>query len=144
MKKFLTTFSLLVLFFLAAKSASAVTFDHCCRVDCNKISKRPNVVACYESGDHGIPGQAEKHVGADWVKSFLGGKMLYQFFCGYSDSEGLHREVAIWKVKKDKCPSGWLLYEDPYPEWGDYLVPGADYCIKVITIPCPTCKNPSN
>lgn len=116
-------------------------FERCCRLDCRKVSQLPHVVACYESGDHGIPGQAEKHEGTDFVKSFLSGKILFQSFCGFSESEGLHREISLWKMAKDnKCPSGWLIYSDPYPEWGDYLIPGANYCIKTISLPCSTCQ----
>lgn len=117
-------------------------FERCCRLDCCKVSQLPHVVACYESGDHGIPGQPERHFGTDFVKSFLSGKFLFQQFCGFSGSEGLHREISLWKVAKDsKCPSGWLLFPDPHPEWGDYLIPNADYCVKTITLPCLTCPS---
>ncbi len=150
MKKAIFLLSLTALFLLATKSAAAVvTFDHCCKVDCNRLNRLPNVVACYESGTHGIIGQSETHTGADYVKK-LGNYNLFQFFCGTSPSEGVHCEVSLWKLAKDKeCPSGWILLEDPYPEWGDYLKPGANYCVKTITLPCrvcgcqPDCQMPS-
>jgi hypothetical protein len=131
---------LVALFFLAAKTASAVvTFNHCCKIDCQRLSRNPKIVACYESGTHGIVGQSETHTGADYVKK-LGNFNLFQFFCGTSPSEGLHREVSLWKLARDKqCPSGWILLEKPFPAWGDYLKPEADYCVKTITLPCPKC-----
>lgn len=141
MKKGVFLLSLLAAFFLATTGVSAVvTFDHCCKVDCNRLNRLPNVVACYESGTHGVVGQSETHTGADYVKK-LGNDNLFQFFCGTSESEGLHREVSLWKLARDKkCPSSWILLEDPHPEWGDYLKPGADYCVKTITLPCLKCR----
>lgn len=141
MKKLLVVSACLGLFLVAAKPAGAVFETSCCKINCEKLNKYPHTVACYESGDHGIPGQSETHTGADVVKSYFNGKFLYQFFCGTSASQGLHREISLWKVTKNKkCATGWLLYENPYPAWGDYLIPDADYCIKTITLPCPTCK----
>ena len=140
MKKGIFFLSLLAAFFLATTRVSAVvTFDHCCKVDCNRLNRLPNVVACYESGTHGIVGQSETHTGADYVKK-LGNYNLFQFFCGTSPSEGVHREVSLWKLARDnQCPSGWILLQDPHPEWGDYLKPGANYCVKTITLPCLKC-----
>ena len=139
MKKLFVLVAVAGLFLAVTKPVGAVFETGCCKIDCEKFGRLPNTAACYESGTHGIPGEAEEHVGADWVKIFLDGKILYQFFCGTSPSEGLHRTISIWKAAKDSCPSGWLRFEEPYPEWGDYLIPGADYCIKTIVLPCPTC-----
>lgn len=145
MKKMFVLVFLAGLFLVAAKPTKAVVqFDHCCKVDCQKLNKNPKIVACYESGTHGIVGQSETHTGADFVKKLSSGN-LFQFFCGTSPSEGLHREISLWKFARDKkCPKGWILLEDPFPEWGDYLKPGADYCVKTITLPCPKKECRSN
>jgi len=145
MKKIFVLVSLAGLFFVTASSArAAVQLDHCCKIDCQKLNRNPKVVACYESGTHGIIGQSETHTGADYVKQLSCGN-LFQFFCGSSPSEGLHREISLWKLARDeRCPNGWILLKDPHPEWGDYLKPEADYCVKTITLPCPTNGCPSS
>ncbi len=144
MKKYLVLSFLVGLLFFGAKSANAVvSFDHCCKIDCAKLGKLPNIVACYESGTHGIVGENETHTGADFVKK-LGHGVFFQFFCGTSPSEGLHRVISIWTEKKqDKCPPGWILVPNAFPSWGDYLAPGADYCVKNIVLPCKEgCEKP--
>lgn len=92
----------------------------------------PNIVANYPTGPHGIIGEAEFHEGADVVK--LNGKSgnLQQWFYGTSASEGLHGEHSNWKNvgTATSCSQGWDLVVDPYPEWGDYLEPGSNYCVR--------------
>ncbi|HUW24770.1 MAG TPA: hypothetical protein VMW04_04055 [Patescibacteria group bacterium] len=137
MKKIAFLAFLAGLLLVVAQPAAATSLDNCCKVDCQKLNKNPKIVACYESGTHGIVGQSETHTGVDYVKQLSCGN-LFQFFCGSSPSEGLHREISLWKFARDqRCPTGWILLENPYPEWGDYLKPEANYCVKTITLPCP-------
>jgi hypothetical protein len=96
-----------------------------------KAENNPQIVANYDSGPHGIPGESEHHVGADVVLQAGKSGNFIQWFVGHSDSEGHHGEHSVWKVKKDNqdCKDNWLLYPQPNPDWGDYLVENADYCV---------------
>ncbi len=96
------------------------------------VGQNPNIVAYYPTGPHGIPGESEYHEGMDIVMATDSNGNFQQWFYGWSASEGLHGEHSVWKIRKDgkDCDKGWLLYPDPYPEWGDYLTPGVDYCVK--------------
>ncbi len=45
------------------------------------------------------------------------------------DGTGFH---SVWnETKKSNCPNGWVYFANPYPEWGDYLTPDANYCVHV-------------
>ncbi len=121
--KYLSYF-LIPLFTLAVSvgSVSAAPFN---------ASGNPNIVANYPTGPHGIPGEAEFHEGADVVMRAGQSGNFQQWFYGTSASENLHGEHSNWKNvgSATTCPNGWILFVDPYPEWGDYLEPGANYCI---------------
>lgn len=92
--------------------------------------KNPNVVAHFNSGPHGIPGESEFHEGKDIVMNAGQSGNLQQWFFGTSETEGLHGEHSLWKESKDGCQQNQVLIEDAHPEWGTYLEPGADYCVK--------------
>jgi hypothetical protein len=90
----------------------------------------PQIVANYDSGDHGIVGEPYLHTGADVVMTTGKNGGIQQWFYGIGEDGKKEGDHSVWKVSKDgSCDSGWVLVEDPYPEWGDYLVPGADYCV---------------
>ncbi len=107
----------------SAGSAYAAPFD---------ASNNPQIVANYESGPHGIPQEPEYHEGMDVVMKAGNSGNFQQWFEGTSASEGYHGEHSVWKeVGSDtSCPAGWDFYLDPNPEHGDYLTPGANYCVK--------------
>lgn len=97
--------------------------------------KNPNVVAHYESGSHGIPGNPNYHEGEDLVMQVGKSGVFQQWFYGkgvdYEDDHGHH---SVWKQSKDGCPPNWFEMKvtdmDGGNFWGDYLdlEPG-DYCI---------------
>lgn len=102
--------------------------------DPNKAANNPQVVAYYPTGDHGIVGEPYLHQGVDLV--MLAGKSgnLQQWFTGTSAEPGdiVEGDHSIWRNigSSTQVPNGWVLMVDPYPEWGDYLVPGANYAVK--------------
>ncbi len=91
----------------------------------------PQIVANYPTGPHGIPGEAEFHEGADVVMRAGNSGNFQQWFYGTSASESLHGEHSKKKNvgSQTECPNGWVLIPDAHPEWGDYLEPGANYCV---------------
>lgn len=98
----------------------------------NGKESNPNFVVYYPDGPHGIVGEDELHEGEDLVMRGGGSGNFQQWFFGTSASEGLHGEHSLWMEKdpnKD-CPDDFILVPQAYPAWGDYLQPGADYCVK--------------
>ncbi|RJR25970.1 hypothetical protein C4578_00250 [Candidatus Microgenomates bacterium] len=144
MKKLFFLFLLtLGVFLFSANPALAVnnSCTDCCRVNCNFLFKLPNTVACYESGRHEIPGLGSEFYGTDVVKT-IGCGGIIQYFCGTTPSGEQKRIISVWQVaRRDTCPNGWVKVEDPHPEWGDYLVPGVDYCVHNTILPCPGSGN---
>lgn len=95
--------------------------------------KNPNVVAFYETGPHGIADEPGiYHEGMDIVMKAGKSGNFQQWFYGFADENGgvIEGDHSVWRVAKDGCSNGWTRIEDAYPEWGDYLKPGADYCVK--------------
>lgn len=119
-----------------APKIQAITVDEVFDKIRNELAtiKGNKVVADYSSGLHGIPGEFENHEGRDIVVQI--GKdcknFFKQFFWGTSPSEGLHGVLSEWRIadKEGVCPKGEILVRDAFPEWGDYLEPGRDYCVK--------------
>ena len=91
----------------------------------------PNFVVYYPDGLHGIVGEFEDHEGEDLVMRAGQSGNFQQWFYGVSPSEGLHGEHSIWQEKHGEgCPNDFILVPDAFPEWGDYLTPNTDYCVK--------------
>ncbi len=121
MKKLITGgISLMIMFVLVGTAAASFKAN----------DNNPQQVAYYPTGPHGIPGEDEYHEGSDLVERNGGSGNFQQWFYGTSESEGLHGDHTVWKISKSGCPEGWLLILQPYPEWGDYLTPDVDYCVK--------------
>lgn len=94
----------------------------------NKATNNPNVVAYYEEGVHAIPTDPITYLeGTNLVMRRGNSGQIQAWYTG-ADGHGYH---SIWNLKKSECKAGDVLIEDAYPSWGDYLVPGADYCVKV-------------
>jgi hypothetical protein len=91
-----------------------------------------HIVAFYTSGRHEIPGEEnDNHYGNDIVMRSGKSGNFQQWFYGTSDKKGLHGEHTVWKVKKgNDCQNGWMEIRQAYPQWGDYLEPNTDYCVK--------------
>lgn len=95
----------------------------------NKADHNPNTVAYYEQGLHAIPTDPITYVTGTNIVTERGKSGQIQAWYTGEDKHGYH---SVWNVSKDgKCPSKWVLIEDAYPEWGDYLTPDTDYCVKV-------------
>lgn len=92
------------------------------------------VLAFYPNGSHGIPTQPGiNHQGMDLVLKDFSYGGIKQIFVGYSEQEGLHKHVTKWSVApKGTCPKKSTLIKNAYPDWGNYLLPGADYCVKEV------------
>lgn len=124
--KIIITLSAIVLFAFAGV-ASAAHFK----------SNNPNTVANYPTGDHGIVGEPYLHVGADVVTKSGNSGNFQQWFVGTSTENGgvSEKDHSVWKVSKDgSCSNdGWVLVENASQSWGDYLVSGANYCVKTNT-----------
>ncbi len=110
----------------------------------------PNTVAYYPSGLHGIVGEPGiNHEGEDLVmKAGKSGNFL-QWFCGTADENGgvQEGEFSLWQEKEEgkSCPDNFIEVDNAYPAWGDYLKPGADYCVKTHDFTCKeNCELPIN
>jgi len=129
MKKFLVFFVGLatLLTFASITNAADLRFK-------NKAEHNPNVVAYYETGPHGIVGESGVyHEGEDIVMRAGKSGNFQQWFYGESDeTQGKEGDHSVWLVKKDgkDCPDHFVLVENASENWGDYLKPGADYCVK--------------
>jgi hypothetical protein len=99
----------------------------------NAADNNPQVVAFYPTGPHGIPSEpGGNHEGMDLVMQAGKSGNFQQWFYGTfpAGGEGLHGDHDVWLVSKDgTCPPNATLVPQAYPGWGDYLVPGADYCV---------------
>jgi hypothetical protein len=103
-----------------AQAYEAPSFPSC-------SSPAGSVRASYNSGDHGIAGDNNKHAGSDVVYNVAGGNQVLQCFCG-SDSNGV--QTKWLKVtglsdadRNDLLKDGWVfvangslwgLDSDPY------------------------------
>jgi len=96
-----------------------------------KAANNPNKVAYYEEGLHAIPTDPITYVTGTNIVTERGNSGQIQAWYTGENGHGYH---SVWNIaKKDSCPANWVFIEDPYPEWGDYLTPGANYCVKVNT-----------
>lgn len=95
----------------------------------NKAAHNPNTVAYYEEGLHAIPTDPITYVTGTNIVTERGNNGQIQAWYTGDDGHGYH---SVWNVaKKGTCNGNWVLIEDAYPEWGDYLTPDTDYCVKV-------------
>lgn len=87
----------------------------------------PQIVAFFTSGDHAIPTDPIQHLeGTDLVMLRGDSGQIEQW---YTDTSG-HGFHSVWNLTKDDvCPTDWVLVKAAFPSWGDYLTPGADYCV---------------
>jgi hypothetical protein len=93
-------------------------------------ANNPNIVANYPTGPHGIVGEPEYHEGADVVMLAGQSGIVQQWFVGNSSVDGFHGDHSVWKPTSDTtCQSGSVLVLNAYPDWGDYLIPGSNYCV---------------
>jgi hypothetical protein len=93
----------------------------------------PQIVANYPTGDHGIVAEPYLHQGADVVMKSGNSGNFQQWFYGTSAENGgiTEGDHSLWKIAQNgQCPSSdWVLVPNASASWGDYLVPGADYCV---------------
>ena len=95
----------------------------------NKAENNPNTVAYYEEGLHAIPTDPVTYVTGTNIVTKRGNSGQIQAWYTGEGETGYH---SVWNVaKNDTCNSGWVFIEDAHPEWGDYLTPDTDYCVKV-------------
>lgn len=91
----------------------------------------PQIVANYDSGAHGVVGEPATHTGMDVVMRAGNSGNFQQWFYGNSSEDGLHGDHSVWLLQKNGgCPGNSTLIVNPNPSWGDYLVSGANYCVK--------------
>ncbi|KKR33151.1 MAG: hypothetical protein UT63_C0023G0014 [Candidatus Gottesmanbacteria bacterium GW2011_GWC2_39_8] len=98
----------------------------------NKAENNPQVVAYYTEGEHGVPPESDTHTGTDLVMQAGESGNFQQWFLGLNEETGKNEGAhSLWKnVGTDTtCPNGWTLVPDANPEWGDYLEPGANFCV---------------
>ena len=95
----------------------------------NKAANNPQVVAYYPIGLHAIPTNPIYYlVGTDLVTTRGNSGQIEAWYTG-GDGHGFH---SVWDISKNgKCNGDKVLIANAYPSWGDYLVPGADYCVNV-------------
>lgn len=123
MKKLLTSLLTLALVFSIALPVSAAPNNK------NKAEKNPNTVAYYEEGLHAIPTNPVQYVNGTNIVTKRGNSGQIQAWYTGDDGHGFH---SVWNESKSgSCKGEWVLIEDAYPEWGDYLTPDTDYCVKV-------------
>jgi hypothetical protein len=95
----------------------------------NKAENNPQVVAYYPIGLHAIPTDPIQYVvGTDLVTTRGNSGQIEAWYTA-EDGHGYH---SVWNIsKKENCGGDKVLIANAYPSWGDYLVPGADYCVGV-------------
>lgn len=95
----------------------------------NKAEHNPNTVAYYEEGLHAIPTDPITYVTGTNIVTKRGNSGQIQAWYTGEDGHGFH---SVWNVaKKDDCNGDWVFIADAHPEWGDYLTPNTNYCVKV-------------
>lgn len=126
MKKVISLFAFAAMLVFATPALASPT-------NINKGNNNPQVVAFYTSGDHGIVGESATHTGSDLIMQAGNSGNFQQWFTGTS-TEGVTEEGdhSLWKNvgNSTSCPSGSDLVVNAYPAWGDYLQPGANYCVR--------------
>ncbi len=95
----------------------------------NKADNNPQVVAYYPVGLHAIPTDPIQYVIGTNIVTKRGNSGQIEAWYTAADGHGFH---SVWNISKGgTCNDNAVLIADAYPSWGDYLVPGADYCVKV-------------
>jgi hypothetical protein len=94
-------------------------------------TNNPNIVANYDSGTHGIISESETHTGMDVVMRAGNSGNFQQWFLGTSSEDGFHGDHSLWQLAKDNIThsSAWILVQNAFPSWGDYLMPEANYWV---------------
>lgn len=96
-------------------------------INSQKADNNSQVVAYYSTGIHAIPTDPVTYLtGTDLVTTRGNTGQIQAWYTG-EDGHGVH---STWNISKDgTCPNSWVLIAQAYPTWGDYLTPGADYCV---------------
>jgi len=126
MKKLLTIAIMTAMFLGSAVSVFAAPWN----AAENGNDPSGKFVAYYPEGYHTIPWLGWEFQGADLVMQRGNKKQFHQWFEGtYKDGEyyAIH---TIWSITEDgTCPENWVKVGYTYPHWGDYMEPGAQYCV---------------
>jgi hypothetical protein len=92
-----------------------------------KADNNPHVVAYYPTGLHAIPTDPITYLtGTNLVTERGNSGQIEAWYTG-EDGHGYH---SVWNVQKGGQCVGTVI-PNAYPTWGDYLTPGADYCVTV-------------
>lgn len=93
-----------------------------------KAASDPQTVAYYPTGIHAIPSDPVTYVTGTDLVTMRGDSGQIQAWYTQADGHGIH---SVWNISKNgTCPTNWVLIAQAYPTWGDYLTPGADYCVQ--------------
>jgi len=123
MQKLFVVFLCLFAILLAGSSANGAPNNT------NKAEHNPQVVAYYPEGVHAIPTDPVTYFSGTNLVTKRGNSSQIEAWYSNNENHGFH---SVWNIaKKNWCPDGWVFFEQPYPEWGDYLNSSADYCVKV-------------
>jgi len=100
----------------------------------NAANNNPQVQAYYPTGDHGIAGESDTHTGQDLVMKAGNSGNFQQWFQGTSTENGGNTEGdhSVWKNVGDSTTcngNNSTLVTNANPSWGNYLQPGANYCV---------------
>ncbi len=96
----------------------------------NAVMPNDKFVAYYQDGRHAIAGIGDQFFGRDLVMARGNNGQFHQWFEGF-DEYGIFVAIhSVWNISKTgHCPDAWVTVENAYPQWGDYLQPGATYCV---------------
>lgn len=97
----------------------------------NQVTPNDRFVAYYDWGtDHTIPGIGNHYIGRDLVMQRDSTGQFHQWFEG-ENPDGVYVAIhSVWNLSKDgTCPVDWITIPNAYPGWGDYMTPGATYCV---------------
>ena len=93
----------------------------------------PNIVANYQTGQHGVVSEPYVHTGADVVMQNGQSGNFQQWFYGTTNEPGVTSEGDHSLFKNvgtsSSCTSGATLLTHPVA-WGSYLNASANYCVK--------------
>jgi hypothetical protein len=126
MKKFIASLAVSAMFLASTGAAFAAPW-----VPANAHPFTDKYVAVYGPGTtHAIAGYDGTFVGRDLVMARGNSGQFQQWFEG-TDPNGNYVAIhSVWNLAHNaSCSNGWVTIPNAYPDWGNYLVPGATYCV---------------
>lgn len=126
MKKVLASLFASAFFLASANAAFAAPWKP---ADANPFTDK--YLAVYGPGTtHAIAGFDGTFIGRDLVMARGESGQVQQWFEGTDPNGNLVKIHSVWNLEHGKsCPDSFITIPNAFPQWGNYLVPGATYCV---------------